>query len=127
MPLAEPAHLPLGPEGAYAVTHGLYRLSANLARRGRWRCWSTTPTGPTLRRCASWPTWGTGWAGCPLLLVVAARPLGEPGGAAVAEMLSEGGAPALLRPPALGDDASAALLRAAVPGPSRRSAAPAMP
>ena len=30
--LAEPASLPLGPEGAFAVLHGLYRLTANLAR-----------------------------------------------------------------------------------------------
>ena len=33
VPLAEPAPLPLGPEGAFAVLHGLYRLTANLARR----------------------------------------------------------------------------------------------
>jgi hypothetical protein len=50
-----------------------------------------------------------------VLLVVAARPVGEPGGAAVTEMLG-GGAPALLRPPALSDAASAELVRAAVPG-----------
>ena len=31
--LAEPAPLPFGPEGAFAVLHGLYRLTANLARR----------------------------------------------------------------------------------------------
>jgi hypothetical protein len=31
--LAEPAPLPLGPEGAFIVLHGLYRLTANLARR----------------------------------------------------------------------------------------------
>ena len=31
--LAEPAFLPLGPEGSFAALHGLYRLTANLARR----------------------------------------------------------------------------------------------
>ncbi len=116
VPLAEPAHLPLGPEGAYAVTHGLYRLSANLARRGPLALlvddahWADAAS---LRFLAYL---GNRLSQVPVLLVVAARPLGEPGGAAVAEMLSEGGAPALLRPPALGDDASAALLRTAVPG-----------
>ena len=50
-----------------------------------------------------------------VLLVLAARPLGEPGGAAVAELLAES-APALLRPEALSEDASAALVRSAVPG-----------
>ena len=34
--LAEPAFLPLGPEGSFAALHGLYRLTANLAPR--WRC-----------------------------------------------------------------------------------------
>ena len=50
-----------------------------------------------------------------MMLVVAARPLGEPGGAAVAELLAEGGAPAPLLPKALTDTASASLLRTAVP------------
>ena len=49
-----------------------------------------------------------------VLLVVAARPLGEPAGAGVAEMLAEA-APALLRPQSLSEDASADLVRVAVP------------
>jgi hypothetical protein len=32
VPQADPAPLPLGPEGAFAVLHGIYRLTANLAR-----------------------------------------------------------------------------------------------
>ena len=112
---AEPAPLPLGPEGAFAVLHGLYRLTANLARRrplallvddAHWA------DGASLRFLAYL---GNRLSRVPVLLVVAARPLGEPGGAAVAEMLAEGGAPALLRPPALSDEASASLVRAAVP------------
>ncbi len=113
--LAEPAHLPLGPEGAFAVLHGLFRLTANLARRqplallvddAHWA------DGASLRFLAYL---GNRLSQVPVLLVVAARPLGEPGGAAVAEMLAKGGAPALLRPPALSDDASAELVRTAVP------------
>ena len=112
---AEPAPLPLGPEGAFAVLHGLYRLTANLARRrplallvddAHWA------DGASLRFLAYL---GNRLSQVPVLLVVAARPLGEPGGAAVAQLLAEGGAPALLRPAALSDDASAELVRAAVP------------
>jgi hypothetical protein len=115
VPLTEPAPLPLGPEGAFAVLHGLYRLTANLARRrplallvddAHWA------EGASLRFLAYL---GNRLSQVPVMLVVAARPLGEPGGAAVAQMLTEGGAPVLLRPPALSDDASAELVRAAVP------------
>ena len=117
VPLAEPAPLPLGPEGAFAVLHGLYRLTANLARRrplallvddAHWA------DGASLRFLAYL---GNRLSQVPVLLVVAARPLGEPGGAAVAEMLAEGGAPALLRPPALSDDASASSCAAPSPRP----------
>ena len=116
VPQAEPAPLPLGPEGAFAVLHGLYRLTANLARRrplalliddAHWA------DGASLRFLAYI---GNRLSRVPVLLVVAARPLGEPGGAAVAEMLAEGGAaPALLQPPPLSNEASASLVRAACP------------
>ena len=116
VPLAEPAPLPFGPEGAFAVLHALYRLSMNLARRrplallvddAHWA------DGASLRFLAYL---GNRLGRVPVLLVVAARPAGEPGGARVAELLAEGGAPALLRPAALSGDASADLVRAAVPG-----------
>ena len=115
VPMAEPAPLPLGPEGAFVVVHGLYRLTANLARRrplallvddAHWA------DGASLRFLAYL---ANRLSQVPVLLVVAARPLGEPGGAAVAELLAEGGARALLRPRALSDRASAAVVRAAVP------------
>jgi DNA-binding CsgD family transcriptional regulator len=115
VPLAEPAPLPLGPEGAFAVLHGLYRLSANLARRRPLALlvddaqWADSASLRFLAYLANRLT------EVPVLLVVAARPLGEPGGAAVAQTLAEGGAPALLRPPALSDDASTELVRAAIP------------
>ena len=115
VPLAEPAPLPLAPEGAFAVLHGLYRLTANLADDqplallvddAQWA------DGASLRFLAY-------LAGrlsqTPVLLVVAARPLGEPGGAAVAELLAEGAAPLVLRPKPLTDAASADLVRTAVP------------
>ena len=115
VPLAEPAPLPLAPEGAFAVLHGLYRLTVNLADNqplallvddAQWA------DGASLRFLA----YLAGRLGqTPMMLVVAARPLGEPGGAAVAELLAEGGAPAPLRPRALTDAASASLLRTAVP------------
>jgi hypothetical protein len=113
--LAEQAPLPLGPEAAFAVLHGLYRLTANLARErplalvvddAHWA------DGASLRFLAYL---GNRLSELPVLLVLAARPLGEPGGAAVAELL-EGGAPALLRPAALSDGASAELVREVVPG-----------
>ena len=116
VPLAEPAHLPLGPEGAHTVLHGLYRLSANLARRRPLALlvddahWADAAS---LRFLAYL---GNRLDRVPALLVLSARPPGEPGAAPVAEMLSEGGTPALLRPPALGDHASAAVVRAVVPG-----------
>ncbi len=115
VPLAEPAALPPGPEGAFAALHGLYRLTANLAADqplallvddAQW-C-----DGASLRFLA----YLAGRLGqTPVMLVVAARPRGEPGGAAVAELLAEGGAPELLRPEALTDAASASVVRAAVP------------
>jgi predicted ATPase len=115
VPLAEPAPLPLAPEGAFAVLHGLYRLTADLAHDQPMALlvddahWAD---GASLRFLA----YLAGRLGhTPVMLVVAARPLGEPGGAAVAELLAEGGAPALLRPEALTDAASASLVRSAVP------------
>ena len=113
--LDEPAYLPLGPEGGFAALHGLYRLTANLARRAPLALlvddahWAD---GASLRFLAYL---ANRLERVPVLLVVAARPLGEPGGAAVAETLAEG-APALLRPGALSEDGSAELVRAAVPG-----------
>jgi DNA-binding CsgD family transcriptional regulator len=114
VPLAEPATLPLGPEGAFTVLHGLYRLTANLAERrplalvvddAHWADAASlrflTYLGNRLERL-------------PVLLLVGARPLGEPGGAAVAETLAEA-APAVLRPSALSDGASAELVRSALP------------
>ena len=53
-----------------------------------------------------------------MLLVVAARPLGEPGGSAVAELLAEAGSPARVQPKALSAAASARLVREAVPDAS---------
>ena len=113
VPLAEPAPLPLGPEGAVVVLHALYRLTANLAARCPLALlvddahWADRPSLRFLAYLAN----RLGQAR--VLVVVAARPPGEPGGAAVAEIL--GATPALLRPAGLGDDASAALVRAAVP------------
>jgi DNA-binding CsgD family transcriptional regulator/tetratricopeptide (TPR) repeat protein len=118
VPLAERPPLPFGPEGAFVALHSLYRLTANLAR-GRPLAllvddahWAD---GASLRFLAYL---GNRLSRVPLLLVVAARPLGEPGGAAVADMLADGGAPVLLRPRVLSDGASAELVRAAVPGAS---------
>ncbi len=113
--LAEPASLPLGPEGAFAVVHGLYRLTANLARDRPLALlvddahWADAAS---LRFLAYL---GGRLGPTPVLLVLAARPLGEPGGADVATMLAEGGAPVLVRPAALSDGGSAELVRAAVP------------
>jgi DNA-binding CsgD family transcriptional regulator len=110
--LAEPAYLPLGPEGSFAALHGLYRLTANLADESPLALlvddahWAD---GASLRFLAYL---GNRLDRVPVLLVVAARPLGEPGGAAVAETLTDA---TVLRPEALSGDASAELLRAAIP------------
>ena len=81
--------LPFGPEGAFVALHGLYHLTANLARRrplallvddAHWA------DGASLRFLAYL---GNRLSRVPVLLLVAARPLGEPGGAAVADMLAE--------------------------------------
>ena len=112
VPLPEPAPLPLGPEGAFVALHGLYRLSTRLARRRPLALliddahWADAAS---LRFLAYL---GNRLGRVPILLVVAARPVGEPGVAAVADMLP---APAVLRPATLSDDASAELVRAAVP------------
>ena len=116
VPLAERPSLPFGPEGAFVALHGLFHLTADLARRrplallvddAHWA------DGASLRFLAYL---GNRLSRVPVFLVVAARPPGEPGGAAVADMLVAGGAPALLRPQGLSDGASAELVRAAVPG-----------
>ena len=96
--LAEPASLPFGPEGAFAVLHGLYRLTANLARDRPLALlvddahWADAASLRFLAYLAGRIRHE------PVLLVVAARPPGEPGGAAVAALLAEAGAPTLLRP-----------------------------
>lgn len=115
VPLAEPVPLPLGPEGAFAVLNGLYRLTANLAANQPLALLvddAHSADGASLRFLAYL---GNRLGQVPVLLVVAARPVGEPGGAAVAQMLAEGAATALLNPSPLSDDASAKLVRAAVP------------
>jgi DNA-binding CsgD family transcriptional regulator len=116
--LAEPLSLPFGPEGAFAVLHGLYRLTANLARNRPLALlvddahWADAAS---LRFLA----YLTGRIGQePVMLVVAARPRGEPGGTAVAELLAEAGASVLLRPEALSVDAAETLVRGAVPDAS---------
>ncbi len=112
--LSEPAYLPLGPEGAHAALHSLYRLTANLARRAPLALlvddahWADAAS----LRFLAYLSNRLGQV--PVLLVVAARPLGEPGGSAVAEMLAEA-SPALLRPRALSEDASGDVVRTAVP------------
>ena len=90
VPLVDPAPLPFGPEGAFLALQGLYRLTANLARErplallvddAHWA------DGASLRFLAYLHN---RLDQLPVLLVVAARPLGEPGGAGVAEMLRRG-------------------------------------
>ena len=115
VPLAEPVHLPLGPEGAFAVLHGLYLLTAELAPLALLVDDAHWADAASLRYLAYL---ANRLSRTPVLLVLAARPPGEPGGAAVAELLPE---PLLLRPHALSEDASAALVRFAVP-----DAAPAL-
>jgi DNA-binding CsgD family transcriptional regulator len=115
VPLAEPAPLPLGPEGAFAVLHGLYRLAANLAGRRPLALLVDDAHWADVASLRFLAYLGNRLSQVPALLVVAARPLGEPGGAAVAQMLAQGGAPTLLHPPALSHDASAEVVRAAVP------------
>lgn len=109
MELAEPAYLPLGPEGSFAALHGLYRLTANLAPLALLVDDAHWADGAS-RRFLAYLANRIGQL--PVLLVVAARPLGEPGGAAVAETLADA---MLLRPEALSGAGSEELLRAAVP------------
>jgi predicted ATPase len=122
--LAEPEYLPIGPEGSFAALHGLYRLTANLAR--------ATPLA-LLIDDAHWADAASlrflaylsnRLGRLPVLLVVAARPLGEPGGAAVAELLADG-APALLRPEALSGTGRPSWCGRPSRTPPRRCAAPA--
>jgi DNA-binding CsgD family transcriptional regulator len=113
LPGAEP--LPPGPEAAFAILHGLYRLTANLAERQPLALvvddahWADAASLRFLAFLAG------RLDGLPLLLLVAARPPGEPGGAAVAPLLAEGGAGEQLRPRALTYDGAARLVRTAVP------------
>ena len=112
---AEPAALPFGPERTFAVLHGLYRLTANLARQQPLALlvddahWADAASLRFLAYLAGRISHE------PVMLVVAARPRSEPGGAAVAELLAEAGAPVLLRLKTLSDDASARLVRSVVP------------
>ena len=114
--LPEPAPLPLGPEGAAVVLHGLSRLLATLARRrpvafliddGHWADVAS------LRFLAYL---ANRLERLPVLVVVAARPAGEPGGAAIGDMLSERCTTGVLRPCALSRDGSERIVSAAVPG-----------
>ncbi len=112
--LAEPAYLPFGPEGSFAALHGLYRLTANLARRAPLALLVDDAHWADAASLRFMAYLGNRLGRVPVLVVLAARPLGEPGGAAVAEQLAES-APVLLRPEPLSEDASAELVRAAVP------------
>jgi predicted ATPase len=113
--LAEPVSLPFGPERTFAVLHGLYRLTANLARQQPLALlvddahWADAASLRFLAYLAGRvdPE--------PVLLVVAARPAGEPRGAAVADLLSDAADPELLRPEVLSGSASERLVRSAVP------------
>ncbi len=113
--LAEPAAVPLGPEGAFVVQHGLYHVAANLARRRALALlvddahWADTASLRFLAYVAN------RLARAPILLVLAARPPGEPGSAAVATLLEGAEGAIVLRPAPLGDVSSAAIVRAAVP------------
>jgi DNA-binding CsgD family transcriptional regulator len=115
VPAPERTPLPFGPEGALVILDALYRLTANLARRRPLALlvddahWADAASLRFLAYLVN------RLSHVRVLLVVAARPRGEPGGAAVAELLTESGAPAVLRPRALTDAASAELVRAAVP------------
>ena len=108
------------------MLRGLHRLTANLARAGPLALlvddahWADAASLRFLAYLA-------GRIGQePVLLVVAARPLGEPGGSAVAELLAEAGSPVRVRPKALSADASARLVREAVPDATPPCAATAM-
>jgi DNA-binding CsgD family transcriptional regulator len=110
--LSETPVLPPGPEAAFAVLHGLYRLTVNLAREqpralvvddAHWA------DGASLRFLAYL---APRLASVRVLLVVAARPFGEPGGVAVASLLGDAAA---LRPGPLSPEAATRLVRDAVP------------
>ena len=114
LPDAEP--LPAGPEAAFAIQHALYRLTANLAAQqplalivddAHWA------DGASLRFLAYL---GGRLERLPVLLLVAARPPGEPGAVAVASLLAEGGAHERLQPTALSGEAATQLVRATEPG-----------
>ena len=113
--VAESAPLPFGPERTFAVLHGLYRLTANLAR---WQPLALLVDDAHWADAASlhFLAYLAGRIGRePVLLLIAGRPRGEPGGAAVAELLAEAGDPVVLRPKALSDDASARLVHSVAP------------
>jgi DNA-binding CsgD family transcriptional regulator len=110
--LPQAAALPPGPEAAFAVIHGLYRLTVNLAREqpralivddAHWA------DGASLRFLAYL---APRLARTRVLVVVAARPFGEPGGVAVASLLGDATA---LRPDPLSPKASTRLVRDALP------------
>jgi DNA-binding CsgD family transcriptional regulator len=111
--VADAPPLPIGPEGVSAVVHGLYRLTANLARATPLALtvddahWADTASLRFLAYLAA------RLDDLPVLVVVAARPLGEPGGAAIDALLGEDRT--TVRPRALGEAASASLVRAALP------------
>lgn len=125
--LADPRALPAGPEASATIVHALYRLTANLASRRPLALlvddahWADAAS---LRFLAYV---GRRLDGLPILLVVAARPRGQHGGRAVAELLAKDDADGALRPAPLSDAGTTRLVRAraarrsggAVPGLSR--------
>jgi DNA-binding CsgD family transcriptional regulator len=109
------AALPAGPEAAFAVLHSLYWLTGNLARRrplalvvddAHWA------DGASLRFLAYLVR---RLEDLPVLLLVAARPPGEPGGLAVAPLLMDGNSGSTLRPAPLSDAAATRVVRSVMP------------
>lgn len=113
--LADPRALPAGPEASATIVHALYRLTANLASRRPLALlvddahWADAAS---LRFLAYV---GRRLDGLPILLVVAARPRGQHGGRAVAELLAKDDADGALRPAPLSDAGTTRLVRAALP------------
>lgn len=113
LPDAQP--LPAGPEAALTIQHALYRLVVNLAEQrpvalvvddAHWA------DGASLRFFAYL---GGRLEGLPLLLVLAARPPGEPGSVPVASRLAEGGVRDQLHPTPLSEPAARQLVKVIVP------------
>ena len=56
VPLAEPASLPLAPEERSPSCTASTASRSTSPTTSHWRCWWTTHSGPTARRCGSWRT-----------------------------------------------------------------------